>query len=314
VSLRVIKAGLQTTVQAGPRTGLRHQGVPACGAADPLSMALANKLLGNRYFAPALEITSSEASFGFESAVDFAMTGATGHAKLNGEAVEFHETLSAVAGDMLEVNSFEAGARAYLALGGGILADEILGSPSTYLPAALGGFKGRALRRDDRLQIRPHESGGEKLRTPDTFRPPMSQSWAIRACPSAETCLLADRDSVFDENWVVGTRADRMGMALQGGPLSVNSDGRMPSAPVFPGTVQCPEDGQPFLLSVDAQTTGGYPRIAQVIRADRHMLGQLRPGDRVRLLQRDEQGAADDLRAKIGYWEAWLPGVSSVIC
>jgi biotin-dependent carboxylase-like uncharacterized protein len=314
VSLRVIKAGLQTTVQAGPRTGLRHQGVPACGAADPLSMSLANKLLGNRYFAAALEVTSSEASFVFESAADFAMTGATAQAKLNGEVVEFHETLSAVAGDTLEVNSFEAGARAYLALGGGILADEVLGSRSTYLPAALGGFKGRALCRDDRLQIRPRESGGEKLRTPDTFRPPMSQSWAIRACPSGETVLLADRDSVFDENWIVGNRADRMGMALQGEPLSVNSDGRMPSAPVFPGTVQCPEDGQPFLLSVDAQTTGGYPRIAQVIRADRHMLGQLRPGDRVRLLQRDEQGAVDDLRAKISYWEAWFPGVSSVIC
>jgi allophanate hydrolase subunit 2 len=86
------------------------------------------------------------------------------------------------------------------------------------------------------------------------------------------------------------------------------------TASVFPGTVQCSEDGQPFLLCVDAQTTGGYPRIAQVIRADRHMLGQLRPGDRVRLLRRDEQGAVDDLRAKISYWEVWLPGLSVVIC
>ncbi len=314
MSLIVIKAGLQTTVQAGPRTGLRHLGVPACGAADPLSLALANKLLGNRLFSPALEIASSEASFVFEEPASFALTGAIGRAKLNGDVLEFHETLFAAAGDSLEVSAFEAGARAYLAVGGGIVADDILGSPSTYLPAALGGFKGRALRRDDRLQFHSRELGGEEVRTPETFRPPMSQSWAIRACAGAEASLLAEHDSVFDENWIVGNRADRMGMALQGTTIAVNSDGRMPSAPVFPGTVQCPEDGQPFLLSVDAQTTGGYPRIAQVIRADRHMLGQLRPGDRVRLLRRDGQSAVDDLRAKISYWEAWLPGVANVIC
>jgi allophanate hydrolase subunit 2 len=87
----------------------------------------------------------------------------------------------------------------------------------------------------------------------------------------------------------------------------------MPSAAVFPGTVQCPEDGQPYLLSVDAQTTGGYPRVAQIIRADRHLLGQIRPGDKLRLLLRDEAGANHDLRAKIHYWEEWLPNVAQVM-
>ena len=87
----------------------------------------------------------------------------------------------------------------------------------------------------------------------------------------------------------------------------------MPSAPVFPGTVQCPEHGSPFVLAVDAGTVGGYPRIAQIVRADRHLLGQLRPGDHVRLLKRETQSAIDELRAKLAYWRAWLDNIDEVI-
>ena len=141
----------------------------------------------------------------------------------------------------------------------------------------------------------------------------MFRSWALRACYAAETPLLADRDRIFDTNFAVGNRADRMGMMLDGAKTDVLSDGRMSSAPVFPGTVQCPEDGRLFMLSVDAQTTGGYPRVAQIIRADRHLLGQIRPGDKVRLLWRDEQCAIDEFRAKLDYWRAWLPDIPRVI-
>jgi len=82
---------------------------------------------------------------------------------------------------------------------------------------------------------------------------------------------------------------------------------------VFPGTVQCPESGAPFLLSVDAGTVGGYPRVAQIVRADRHLLGQLRPGDPVLLLWREQQAAVDELRAKHDYWRAWLPDIEQII-
>jgi biotin-dependent carboxylase-like uncharacterized protein len=313
MSVRIIQPGLQTTVQSGARTGLRHLGVPASGAADPLSLALANHLLGNALSAPGLELTLSTVSLRFESAMDFALTGADAKAELNDSSVAFHETLSAAAGDILSVHSFASGARVYIAFGGSLAVDEILGSASTYLPAAIGGFQGRALRKDDLLEIRTNKSLVKKIRTPEKFRLPLSRSWALRACRSGETSLLANQDSIFDFNFVVGNRADRMGMVLQGSNIEINSDGRMPSAAVFPGTVQCPEDGQPYLLSVDAQTTGGYPRVAQVIRADRHLLGQIRPGDKVRLLLRDEAGAKNDLRAKIRYWKEWLPNVAQAI-
>ena len=143
----------------------------------------------------------------------------------------------------------------------------------------------------------------------------MLASWALRACASAETHPLSgnSRDQLFDTNWTVSRRADRMGLQLEGPMLDVTSDGRMPSAPVFPGTVQCPESGAPYLLSVDAGTVGGYPRIAQIARADRHLLGQLRPGDHVRLLWREAQDAVDDLRAKIEYWRQWLGDIERII-
>jgi len=117
---------------------------------------------------------------------------------------------------------------------------------------------------------------------------------------------------LFDTNWVIDRRADRMGLRLDGPALRVASVGRMPSAAVFPGTIQCPEDGAPYLLSVDAGTVGGYPRIAQVARLDRHALGQLRPGDHVRLLRREHDEAVQELREKVAYWSEWLPDAEQV--
>ncbi len=143
----------------------------------------------------------------------------------------------------------------------------------------------------------------------------MSSSWALRACDSFETGQLTSegREQLIDSNWIVGRRSDRMGLQLEGPLLEVSSAGRMPSAAVFPGTVQCPESGSPFVLGVDAATIGGYPRVLQVTRADRHLLGQLRPGDHVRFLMRDADAAVDELRAKLDYWRAWIPDIDSVI-
>ena len=103
------------------------------------------------------------------------------------------------------------------------------------------------------------------------------------------------------------------GQLLEGPELEIESGGRMPSAGVFPGTVQCTENGKPYVLSVDAGTVGGYPRVAQVVRGDRHMLGQLRPGDHVRFLPRDGEAARTDLFAKLNYWGRWVGDIEKVI-
>jgi allophanate hydrolase len=311
----VLKPGLQTTVQAGPRTGLRHLGVPAAGAADPLSLALANRLVGNPLLAPGLETTLNGVALRFQGGGLVAITGARAKARLNGERVKLHRTLAVAAGDELEIGPARLGARNYLAVAGGIDVEEVLGSASTYLPAGFGGLQGRALRGGDVVATGPAVGTPEMLKTPKEFRPLASNSWALRACYGAEVDLLSkeSRFDLFDTNFSVGFRADRMGLQLEGARFEVTSGGRLASAPVFPGTIQCPEDGTPFLLSIDAQTIGGYPRVAQVARADRHLIGQLRPGNHVRLLWRDAESARDELLAKHNYWGEWLPGIRAVI-
>lgn len=313
--IRVIKPGLQTTVQAGPRRGMRHLGVPASGAADPLSLALANRLVGNTLLSPALETTLTGVSMCFEGGGFVAITGASAKARLNGERVKRYRTLVVSAGDELDVGSAKAGARNYVAFAGGIAIDDILGSASTYLPAGFGGHEGRALQAGDVIATKQVETIPQLIKTPGEFRPRAATSWALRACNGAEIDLL-DRQSrfdLFDTNFTIGHRADRMGLQFKGMSFQVASGGQLDSAPVFPGTIQCPEDGRPFLLSIDAQTIGGYPRVAQIARADRHLIGQLRPGDHVRLLWRDEQSAAEELRAKHDYWRRWLPDIADVV-
>ena len=315
MSITVLEAGLQTTVQAEARVGMRHLGVPASGPADALSLALANRLVGNDLLAPALEVTLVGPTLRFDVPCSFALTGGNAKSTLNGDEIKFHQTVFANAGDELAIASVEMGMRVYIAFGGGLQAATMLGSASTYLPAAFGGHQGRALIEGDILETSGDGTVVEALETPADFRPPVSPRWAARTCRSVESHLLAKKQGsvLFDTNWTIGRRADRMGMQLDGATLDVSSEGRMPSSPVFPGTIQCPEDGVPFVLAVDSGTTGGYPRIAQITRADRHLLGQMRPGDHLRFLPREPQEAIDELHAKHDYWRQWLPDIERVI-
>ena len=315
MTITVVKPGLQTTVQSRPRTGLRHMGVPASGAADPLSLALANRLVGNAWDAPALEVTLLGPALRFNRDCAFGITGGNFALTLGGKPVQPHVTLFAKSGDTLTVGGSGQGARCYVAFAGGLASEVLLGSASTYLPGELGGLAGRALEKGDELQLSSDAPTVDEISTPAEYRLPMSSSWALRACDSFETCRLTgeSRERLFESNWTVGRRSDRIGLQLHGARLDVSSDGHMPSAPVFPGTVQCPESGSPFVLSVDAGTVGGYPRVAQVMRADRHLLGQLQPGDHVRLLHRDVSAAAKDLRAKLDYWRRWIGDIEAVM-
>lgn len=313
MSITVIRPGLQTTLQSGPRLGQRHLGVPANGAADPLSMAMANKLVGNAWDATAIEATLLGPTLRFEDDCGFAIAGARATVTLNGKVQSPYNTLFAKAGDEVAIGGMRYGARTYIAIAGNLHADTVLKSTSTNLQAGFGGLHGRVLQADDVLEFTSSEVAS--VRTPKRFRLQMSSSWAVHACTSAETDLL-EADSLadlFDRNWTVCRRADRMGLRLEGPPLKIDTDGRMPSAGVVPGTIQCPGDGAPYVLAVDAGTVGGYPRIAQVARADRHVLGQLRPGDRLRLLLREPDEAIAVLHAKLDYWREWLTEIDAIL-
>ncbi len=312
MSIRILKPGVQTTIQAARRTGLRHMGVPSSGAADPLSMALANRLVGNAPGTPALEVTLSGMTIKFLEDVSVAVTGAVALCSLDGTAMEPHATLQARRGDILAVGAATRGVRSYIAFAGGLQADDFLGSSSTYLPAGLGGHAGKCLAAGDEIHLRDAATINP-FQTPEEFQLPMLSSWMLRVSRSAETDRLQDSHALFAPKFTVANRSDRMGVALQGAKVSTDIEGDMPSGPVFPGTVQCPGDGSLFILSADAQTTGGYPRVAKVLREDLHILGQLRPGDALSFVERSAEEAATELRAKHDYWRRWLADIESII-
>lgn len=315
MSLAVFRPGVQSTVQSGPRRGLRHQGVPYSGAADPLSLALANRLVGNPLSAPGVEMSLSGAAFLARSRLTVAVTGAESEVRAAGRRTAMHRLVELRAGDTLEIGPAIGGARSYLAVAGGIDVPDVLGSASTYLPAGIGGFGGRALKEGDELQVGVPSGESPADATPRNFRPRFGDAVTLRTVRGREFALLdeAGQAALYAEAYAVSPRNDRMGLAVEGPKLRVRSTGRLTSRPVFPGTLQCPESGELFLLGADCQTSGGYPRVAEVIRGDRFLIGQLRSGSRLRFLERDADTARADYLSVLDFWRDWLPDPEAVI-
>lgn len=307
MGLRVLKPGMMTTLQGRPRTGLRHQGIPASGPADPLSMALANRLASNAPDTTAIEITLGAAVFEFTQSAVFAVTGAPSGAALSGKPIPMHQTLRAGQGEHLEFGAPELGVRTYLALASGVRAETIFGSSSTFMPARLGGHQGRRLEAGDRLETAGNSDPAlSTLMTPADLRPRMSRAHALRASPGPDAEFLPV--TVWADVFEASRRMDRTGIEVSGLLNPPSESATRPSAALITGAVQLTPSGHAFILLPDAQTTGGYPHILQVNRADRHILGQIAPGDTIRFLQRSPGEAHADLVAKTALFTDWLPG------
>jgi biotin-dependent carboxylase-like uncharacterized protein len=304
----VQRGGLQTSLQGAPRIGYRHLGVPVSGPADALSMALANRLVGNVSFETALETTLTGADVMFSDAGEFAVTGADTDVVLNGRPVRQHEMLMAASGDVLEIGASRIGCRNYLAVNGGFEANSFLGSTSTYLPAKLGGHHGRVLHNGDEIAIKTRARNIEQNRTPPNLIPAMTPGTALQATPATgfEMLTKVTQQRLFAEPFQIGQRASRMGVELSGAPLDLPNLPTLPSSAVFPGALQCPPSGAPFLLLADAQTTGGYLYALQVARVDLHQLGQLRPNANLRFLRRTPRQAIEARRAQLEALSDWL--------
>ena len=290
----VLKPGLFTSIQDMGRPGARHYGVPQSGAADQLSLAGANGVLGNPLDAAALEITLTGPTLRFERAISFSVTGAAIDAKLNDDKVPLYEPVAAQPGDLLTCGDTRIGARAYIAFRGGIAGKKFLGSTATFPPAQLGGVDGRAVRKNDVLECANIDMTATQI-LPKSLRPILSHDFILRACVGPDAALVepASLERFFSSALLIDRRAGRMGVRMTGIDIALADSRPMNSSAVFPGTVQCPPDGAPFLLLADAQTLGGYPRIAQLIAADLPLAGQIRPGDRVWFRKVTETAARD---------------------
>lgn len=303
MTIEVLQPGLQTTLQAGIRAGYRHFGVPWSGPADPLSMALANRLVGKSPTETALEITLSGMKVRFQDKSGFAVTGGDAEVFLNGEKISLHKTCLALPGDILDIGPCVTGCRVYLALSGVISADAFLGSESTYIPGGFGGLSGRAVQEGDILRCAGHEVP-EMLETPQHLRPFFNNQFLVQVVKGPDFDLLPEPDYLFDQTFKVTQRLSRMGAQLSGpDKMRTQNDGNLQSSAVFPGSVQCPPDGNPYILLSDCQTTGGYAHILQTIKSDRFQLGQLRPGASLKFVLRDKDDAVQRYRLR---WEGYL--------
>ena len=271
--LTIIRAGIYTSIQGGKRTGLRQSGVSYCGALDGPALSIANALVGNDLDAPGLEITLGQCEVEFDKDGWFALTGAGCEARLDGKAVWTGWRNAVKAGQRLVLKRPLHGMRSYLAVAGGLDVPEVLGSASTDLKTGVGGLEGRLLRDGDVLPMKPALK---------TFTGPQGVKqllWGnrIRALPGPEYQEFdkASQEAFWRLPWRLNPQSNRMGYRLQGQSLVRTSDRELVSHGLLPGVVQVPSNGQPIVLMNDAQTTGGYPRIACIIEADMYHLAQI---------------------------------------
>jgi biotin-dependent carboxylase-like uncharacterized protein len=255
---------------------------------DRFALAAANRLLGNPVGAAGIEITSGGASFEILEPLVLAVGGADLGARLGERRLEPWHAVLARRGEILRFTARQAewGARAYLAIGGGIAADIVLGAAATYLAGGFGGMSGRALRAGDELGSARSMDGLERVGE----EWPAEKHPAYRAEPELRMiggphrdCFAAEVLTAFEEiTWRINGASNRMGYRLEGAQLEYLRPCSLPSLGVVPGVIQVPPDGAPILLMADAQTSGGYPIIGVVIEPDLALAAQLLPGDRLR--------------------------------
>ncbi|HKF78912.1 MAG TPA: biotin-dependent carboxyltransferase family protein [Candidatus Dormibacteraeota bacterium] len=305
VVLHVEEAGMFSTIQDLGRPGRRAAGVPPGGAMDRFALSAANLLVGNPEGAAALECALSGPTLVAVRTCLVAVTGADFGATLNGRALPGWTGVFLSEGDRLAFTGRRWGARAYVAVAGGLAGDRWLGSAATYLLVGRGGVHGRPLQARDVLSLaapapRPVVVG---RCLPDLLRPAYAAEPELSAIGGPHAGLLApaSRRALFREPWQVSRDADRMGYRLEGEVLTVKSQ-ELVSFGLAMGCVQVPPAGQPILLMADHQTAGGYPVVAGVARCDLPLAAQLLPGQRLRFREvgvEEAQGEWRRLRAAL---------------
>ncbi len=282
MSIYFEKAGLQTSIQDAGRKGLMHLGISNSGAMDNHSLRLANWLVDKSMDSPLLEITLVGPTICFEATMTIAVCGATFDLHLNGAPVPNNETINISKGDVLVFGQLRGGARAYLAFAGNITMEPTLKSYSTHLTTLFGGFKDRQINSGDRLEVLSNAITPYK-KLPKEFDVFYSGNYLLRCVSTVESALFSLHQSTqfYSLKYTVTNECNRMGLRLSGEAIHFDNKIEITSSGLSQGSIQIPPSGQPIISSVDGQTIGGYPRIANIISVDLPLLGQLKPGDRL---------------------------------
>ncbi|USG68418.1 biotin-dependent carboxyltransferase family protein [Brevibacillus ruminantium] len=298
--LKVIRPGLLTSMQDGGRTGFQKHGVIVSGVMDPFAHRIANLLVGNEGNEATLELSLMGDAWEATEHVLLAICGADMNPMADGVPLPMWKPVWIRAGTMIKFSGCRRGARAYVAIAGGFQVPLVMNSRSTYLRAGIGGYQGRALQKGDELKAEAPSERSQKLfdylekhaegRTfyaPDwgiaaELFPRYDASPVIRVIRGNQYDWFTEksRQDFFQKGFRVNTQSDRMGYRLDGPVLErIESDRELISEAVTFGTVQVPAEGNPIVLLADRQTTGGYPKIAQIVSADLPLIAQTKPGD-----------------------------------
>ncbi|NMG28453.1 biotin-dependent carboxyltransferase family protein [Aromatoleum evansii] len=314
--LEIIDAGLAVSVQDRGRTGYRNIGVPVSGALDPVLMAAANALVGNPSDVAVLEVGLSGPSLkALSGTVRVGLSGEMGAQLVNtrGQVLKVApwQTATLFPGDVIRIGGVSHGV-GYVALSGGVQVSGQLGSRSTYLRAAIGGVQGRAPKVGDRLQC--DAVRGDPWLEYRARAPWHHDTGPIRVIlgPQEDHFTPEALANFLSRPYAVTRDMDRMGLRLDGEKLAHNDKGaEIVSDGVAPGTIQVPANGQPIVLMADCQTSGGYPKIATVIRADLPRLAHVRPGDELRFVAVSHAEAAAALREQVRRLAEWIGMIQS---
>ena len=272
----VLKLGVFSTFQDEGRVGFRSYGVPCSGAMDVFSHHIANALLGNAKTATTIECTMGGLVIQFNTMTQIAITGA-GNALVNGKYIALSQVHEIQSGDVLEIQFANLGLRTYVAVRGGFASQKIMNSRSVASKIGIG----TALKKGMGIQLGEEYtmSSCDKLNQVGTLV--LGAVKRIRVIEGQEMSWVANtsKEQFYSESFTISNRSDRMGYHLQGKSLLLANSTQLLSTAVTQGTIQLTPKGQMIVLMSDCQTTGGYPRIGQVIAVDLPILAQMKPNE-----------------------------------
>ncbi len=273
------------------------QAVPVSGPMDSLSARLANIALGNTEEAPVIEFTYGAAGFKVDTPAVIAYAGEGAILKFGNQLLPANRPIFIPVDSIISLQNSSRGSRTYLAIVGGFDVPTVLNSYSTYLPAQIGGVNGRALQTGDVLtskenltalnKVLINSLSGEHIAYPNwsvsKSAMGLQNTNVIRVMAGPETSWFdsSSVDRMLTSGFILSQQSNRMGYRLKGPVIERINTSELLSTAVTMGTIQVSGNGELILLMADCQTTGGYPRIAQVASVDLPLCGQLKPGDQI---------------------------------
>ena len=308
MSITILKPGMMSSLQDLGRWGFQQVGVPIGGAMDKVSATLANTICGNDENEAVVEMTLHGASFMFNEAACCAIVGGGCKAFAGDEELPFNRLLWIPAFSIIKTTASAQGCRSYLAVSGGFNVKKILGSASTYTPSRFGGLDGRNLATGDMLSFKreqvlqtastlkmlPSGIGISHWHTADLVEatPNVAIVHAIKG-PEFDLFNSSSQENIFRSEFTISSQSNRMGYRLEGKKLTLERKTEMISTAVTTGIVQVTHEGDPIILMADAQTIGGYPRIARICAADIPLLAQTRPGVKIQFKEISAEESSD---------------------